>query len=94
MIPVPSPSLVFSFILATFYGASAHVIVGGDARRLALLLVASWSGFAFGQVIGELLAITIMTIGPLHTASATLGAWMALIFTWFLSRRPPDTEVT
>ena len=33
---MPGPSIVFSFILATLYGAAFHLVSGGDARRLAL----------------------------------------------------------
>lgn len=75
---MPSPSVVFGFILATLYGAIFHLIVGGDARRLALFLLAGWLGFALGHIFGLIFAVNVMNIGPLHTFSATLGAWLAL----------------
>ncbi|HVO43518.1 MAG TPA: hypothetical protein VMT34_12885 [Aggregatilineales bacterium] len=76
---MPSPSVTFGFVLATLLGALFHFIVGGDIRRLALFLLASWLGFALGQIIGAALAITVLDIGPLHTFSATLGALLALL---------------
>ncbi|GAB4443731.1 MAG: hypothetical protein Kow00120_13200 [Anaerolineae bacterium] len=75
---MPSPAFVFGFILATLYGAAFHLFVGGDARRLALFLLAAWLGFVLGQVIGAALNVTILDIGPIHTLTATLGAWLAL----------------
>jgi hypothetical protein len=75
---MPSPSIALGFILATLYGAAFHLIVGGDARRLAFFLLAGWLGFTLGQVAGVVLGVTIFSIGPLHTFSATLGAVLAL----------------
>ncbi len=86
---MPSPSIVFSFILATLYGSGFHVFAGGDARRLALFLLVAWIGFALGQVTGELLNITVLDIGPLHFASATGGAGVALMLAALLTRRLP-----
>jgi len=75
---VPSPSLTLGFILATLYGAAFHVVVGGDARRLAFFLIAGWLGFALGQTFGAAFGIDVFNIGSLHTASATFGAILAL----------------
>ncbi len=75
---MPSPSFIFGFILATLYGALFHLIFGGNARRLALYLLAGWLGFLLGQMIGSALNVTILDVGPLHTLTATLGAWLAL----------------
>ena len=90
---MPGPSLVFSFILATLFGSSFHFIAGGDARRLAMLLLASWTGFALGQIAGELLAVDVANIGPLYLVSASIGALLALILTWFFTRRPIQEDV-
>src|SRR5262249_27041139 len=42
---MPSPSVTFGFILATLYGALFHLVLGGNARQLALYLLAGWLGF-------------------------------------------------
>ena len=89
---MPSPSLVFSFILATLFGSTFHFIAGGDARRLAMLLMSSWMGFALGQIAGELLNLEIASIGPLNLIPASIGAFLALLLTWFFTRRPNDEE--
>ncbi len=86
---MPSPSFVFSVIVATLYGAAYHLVSGGDARRLALFLLASWLGFALGHSAGEILGITLLDIGPLHMLPATVGAWLALVTARILTRQAP-----
>lgn len=89
-----SPSFVFGFILATLYGAIFHLIVGGDARRLALFLLAGWLGFLLGHILGGLLEIHILDIGPVHTLTATVGAWLALFAARLFTGAPPTDKDT
>lgn len=84
---MPSPSLTLAFILATLYGAAFHVVVGGDARRLAFFLIAGWLGFVLGQTFGAAFGVEVFNIGSLHTASATLGAFLALFAARLLTGR-------
>jgi len=86
--PAPAPALVFSFILATLYGAVFHLVSGGDARRLALFLLVAWLGFGLGHALGDLLNLTLFDIGPLHMLPATIGAWLALVVARLLTRPP------
>ena len=79
------PTTVFGFILATLFGAGFHLLVGGDARRLALFLLAGWVGFGLGQLIGVMFSVNIFNIGTLHIASAGLGAVLALGSTHLLT---------
>ena len=55
------------------------MIVGGDARRLALFLLAGWVGFGLGHLLGVLFTINILNIGTLRIATAAVGAVMALL---------------
>jgi len=90
---IPSPSVTFGVILATLYGAAFHLILGGDARRLALFLLSSWLGFTLGHIFGVIFAVDVLSIGPLHTLSATLGALLALFAARFLTvNRPEQSE--
>lgn len=86
---MPSPSIVFSFILATLYGASFHLVSGGDARRLALFLLAAWMGFALGHTFGDMFSVSLLDVGPLHLLPATVGAWVALVVARLLTRQTP-----
>jgi hypothetical protein len=87
---MPAPAFVFGFILATFYGSTFHFISGGDARRLALFLLASWIGFALGHITGDLLGVEFLDIGSLNMLNATLGSGIALVVARILTR--PTTK--
>lgn len=84
---MPSPPIVFGFLLATLYGALFHLIFGGSTRQLALYLLASWLGFAIGQIFGAIFEVNMLAIGVLNTFTATFGAWSALFITRFLAGR-------
>lgn len=84
---MPGPTLTFGFILATLYGAIFHFVLGGDMRRLALYLLASWLGFGVGQTVGGVLGWGLLNIGPLYTFPATIGALVALVAAFFLTSR-------
>lgn len=86
---VPSPSIIFSFIVATLYGAAFHLFAGGDARRLALFLLAAWLGFGLGHAVGGVIDIGWAKIGPLHMLPATVGAWIALAVAHVLTHQAP-----
>ena len=91
---MPGPTLTFAFIVATLYGALFHLIVGGDARRLALFLRAGWLGFAVGHMLGVTLQIDILNIGALRVFSATIGALIALIVAAALTARQPRRRLS
>jgi hypothetical protein len=78
---VPSPIFIFGFIIATLFGASFHLVLGGDMRRLATFLLAGWVGFLLGHLAGVFLAVDIMNIGTLRFFPATFGAFITLFFT-------------
>lgn len=82
---MPGPSIVFGFVIANFYGSVFHFLVGGDARRLAVFLLASWLGFALGHITGDLLNVNFLDIGSLNMLNATFGALVALVVARFLT---------
>lgn len=75
--------LVFGFLLATAYGAGFHLLLGGPARHVLLYVLAAWVGFAVGHFVGDLLSIELMKLGVVHLFSASLGAWIALVTSWW-----------
>lgn len=87
-----SPSLALGFIMATLCGAAFHVVIGGDARRLAFFLIAGWVGFLLGQSVGTAFGITLLSIGSLHTFAGILGSLLALVAARILSGRPQQVE--
>lgn len=78
-------ALVLGFLLASAYGAGFHLILGGPARRILLYMFSSWIGFLLGHFIGDLLGIDLFKLGALHLLSASLGAWIALIASWWFT---------
>jgi hypothetical protein len=64
--------------------------MGGDARRLALFLLAGWIGFGLGHLLGVLLAIDIFNIGNLRVITASFGALIALVVAHFLTSKRPN----
>lgn len=60
------------------FGAAAHLLFGGDIRRLAIFLLAGWIGFAVGHFVGVFLGIDVFNIGTLRVVSASVGALIAL----------------
>lgn len=78
-------ALVLGFLLATAYGAGFHALLGGPSRRIVLYLIAAWSGFALGHILGDLLNIELFKLGALHLFTASVGAWIALILSWWLA---------
>lgn len=80
-----TPTLVFSFVVATLIGALFHVVLGGGGRRLVVYLTAAWVGFAIGQGIGILTGSSLITIGSLRAESAGAGALIALVAARLLS---------
>jgi hypothetical protein len=76
-------ALVLGFLLASAYGGGFHVILGGPMRRIPLYLFSAWIGFALGHFLGDMLGIELFKLGALHLFSASLGAWIALIASWW-----------
>jgi hypothetical protein len=82
------PTFVFAFVVATLMGASFHLLIGGNARRLALFLLAGWIGFALGHLGGKSLGITLFPIGELLVIPAVIGALFTLVMAFiFTSER-------
>jgi len=76
-------ALVLGFLLSSAYGAGFHVMLGGPSRRIPLYLFAAWVGFGLGHFLGDLLGIELFKLGALHLFSASLGAWIGLISSWW-----------
>jgi hypothetical protein len=80
-----APPLILGFLLATAYGAAFHLIFGGPARRILLYLLAAWLGFTVGHIVGEWFNIRLLALGIVNLFSASMGAWLALLVSWWLA---------
>ena len=80
-------SLVLALLLATAYGALFHFLTGGSTRRLLMYILVSWFGFAVGHLLGQVLLVDWLRLGPLYLFSASVGSWIALFGSWWLVGR-------
>ena len=74
-----SPAFVFSAIISTGVGLAYHLWRGGGLRRMLLFVIAAWSGFAIGQVIGSLLGWRLLVVGEVHLVEGIIGSLLALV---------------
>ena len=80
-----SPSLVFSVLLASLYGAVFHFIWGKSWRDLGLYLVAAVVGFGLGHVLFDLLGLSLYMIGHVRVVEATVVSWCCLFVARWLN---------
>lgn len=78
-------ALILGFLVASAYAAVFHLIIGGPIRRLLVYLLAAWAGFAVGQFAGTMLNMDLFKLGTLHLLAASVGAWAALLLSWWLA---------
>jgi hypothetical protein len=90
-----SPGFLFAFLLSTAYGAGFHMLFGGPVKKLLLYISAAWLGFALGQWVGPYIGLKLLMVGPVHSFSASIGAWTALIVShWLGKERGNENEET
>ena len=80
-----SPSLVFSVLSASLYGAIFHFIWGKKWRDLALYWAAALIGFGIGQAIFGLLNFSVYMIGEVRIVESTIVSWGCLFIARWLN---------
>jgi hypothetical protein len=79
-----TPSLVMSLLLASVYAVAFHLWGGRRFRDLPIYWLAALLGFAAGHVLGQRLDLVPWTLGQIHIAEATAGAFLLLIIVRWL----------
>ncbi len=79
MMALVSPGLLLGLLVSAAYAALFHLWGGRSLRDLALYLIASATGFAFGQALGALLHLPLPRVGQVHIIEASVLAWAAMI---------------
>jgi hypothetical protein len=80
-----SPSFVFSFLLASLFGAVFHFVWGKRWRDLAVYWIAALVGFAIGQIVFSLLGFSIYVIGEVRVVESTVVCWVCLFVARWLN---------
>ena len=88
-----APTFIFNLLVATFYGAVAHLILNGKGRRLLLFILASWMGFLMGQAISSVMDLRLIAVGSTNLLPASLGAIIAIVVAAIFTRtRKPRSK--
>ncbi|MBI1880931.1 MAG: hypothetical protein HYR94_22355 [Chloroflexi bacterium] len=78
------PYLLLSFLMGGIYGALFHFWQGKTIRDLAIYFLTGIIGFGLGQALGNLMALNVFLIGPVHIIEATIVSWTSLfVMKWF-----------
>jgi hypothetical protein len=80
-----SPSLVFSLLLASLYGAVFHFVWGKRWRDLALYWAVAVIGFVIGQVVFGFLGFSIYLVGEVRVVESTIVSWACLFVARWLN---------
>lgn len=83
-----TPAFLLGALIASLLGALFHLARGGGLGRLVLYLVLAWVGFWAGHFLANSTGWTFLSIGPVHTGLAILGAILFLIAGNWLSMIP------
>lgn len=81
-----SPSLILSLIIASACAALFNLWQGGNAKSLLIYLLASWLGFAIGELAADFSGLDMLMIGEVHVVEGTIGAWLLLFLVKWLKR--------
>jgi predicted membrane-bound dolichyl-phosphate-mannose-protein mannosyltransferase len=89
------PSILLSLIIATLYGCAFHAVMGRRLWQWPLYWISSLGGFFAGYVLGIVTGFEMMRIGSVPVVAASLGAFIALLLSWYFSGPwaiPPDAQ--
>ena len=80
-----SPSLVFSLLLASLYGAVFHFVWGKRWRDLVLYWVVAIIGFAIGHAVFDFLGLSVYKIGQVRVVESSIASWACLFVARWLN---------
>lgn len=80
-----SPSLVFSALLASLYGAVFHFIWGKRWRDLGIYWAVAVIGFAMGQAVFDWLGFSVFMVGQVRVLESTIVSWVCLFVAKWLN---------
>ncbi|MFZ4827842.1 MAG: hypothetical protein ACOYLB_10850 [Phototrophicaceae bacterium] len=81
----PNPQFIFALLLATLVGATYHLIVGGNLRRLVISISGGWFGFAIGQLISFTTQNNAFMVGQISLLYALAGSILSIVLIHFIS---------
>ncbi len=73
------PTLLFSLMIALFYGALYHLVRDGGFWRLILFLFLSVFGFALGHLVGVWRGWVWLPLGTINLGISSVGSFLVLL---------------
>ena len=73
------PGLTLGVLLSIGYASLYHLWNGQNLISLGTYVLGASTGFAVGQVIGNITQVSFLQIGQLHVVEASVVAWVALL---------------
>ncbi len=73
-----SPALILALTVASAYGMVFFVVFGKGWTRLPLYWLAGVAGFALGQWLGNVVSVSVLSIGSVNLLEGTLVCWITL----------------
>ena len=80
------PAILFSLMIALFYGALYHFVRDGGFWRLILFCFLSVLGFTLGHLVGLWRGWVWMPLGTINLGVSTIGSFVILLLGDWLSR--------
>jgi hypothetical protein len=80
-----SPSIAFSVMLSSLYGAVFHFIWGKRWRDLALYWLVAVVGFGIGHALSSFVGFSIYMIGVVRVVEGTVVSWVCLFVARWLN---------
>jgi uncharacterized membrane-anchored protein len=82
------PALLTALVLASVYAVLFYLVLGRSLRDLLFYWLASVVGFVTGQLVGQFLDVSPLTIGQVRVVEATLVAILFLLLArWITMER-------
>lgn len=89
-----SPSLLLSLVLASIYGLLFHSLVGRRLWQLPCYWITALAGFFLGELLATFMGASLLRLGNVPLAMASLVAWVALGVCWFFIAPLPESPAT
>ncbi len=74
-----SPIFLVGSLVATFWAALFHFLLGKKLTDLILYWFIALIGFAVGQAMAEILGLHVLLLGQVHILEGTLACWIAML---------------
>lgn len=84
------PNFIFGTLISIFFASAFHLWRRGGGGKLLAYLLLSFVGFWTGHLLGTVIELDFMILGPLNLGLALIGSIAALFIGQYLSEINPD----